>query len=239
VTKFGQFCLRFAAGVFAASLTACGSTAPQPDVTPTTASMMCPVSTKRDGVEHCTELFPGDRPVRLPADPSGEQRYGAVKRAGTAFHTRGGDVPIAAALRNQLGEAVTDAPARRAGYPNTVYLGTITNGEVTAVEPVAEIDENALLRAVFAGRAMEGTIGALTGPDDYSSTKTLPIRVEFGANPADGKLAGRIVNAAASVRNADDRCIAQLAGTKGDPLTGNYTADISPPKVPIDAWRLR
>lgn len=184
----------------------------------------CAASTKRDGVVHCTKLFSGAKPIRLPGDPSRTQRYGALKRGGGKFHTRAGDLPFSAAVARQLNMRVRGGgPA----YASTIYLATISNGTVVAVKSVISVDENALLRAVFAGRVMEGTIGTHTGSGDYTTDKTLPVRIEFAAAPAGGRLAGKITNATTAVRSAGGACLAPLNRTSANPLVGIYTANVA------------
>jgi hypothetical protein len=118
------------AGLLTASLAACGgSPAPQPKPSGSPATTgMCATSEKKGGVEHCTRLFPGNEPIRLPADPSATQKYGAVTRSGKAFYTRTGDLPLAPVMLDRLGE---DAKPGQAPYANAVYLATVTNGSVT------------------------------------------------------------------------------------------------------------
>jgi hypothetical protein len=205
---------------------------PRPDTSPTAADSICPSSTVRDTVAYCTALFDGDRALRLPADPSDGRRYGAVKRNGAAFHTAAGDLEIATGLRSRLGIESHDNHEEHTGYPNTVYLATVDDGTVTAVQPVAVVTEDLLLSTVFGGRALEGTIGVRTGPQTYSFTRTLPIRLELRAAASDGRLAGRIVNATAAVRGSTGGCLAALTATAGNPLVGNFTADVQIERAP-------
>jgi hypothetical protein len=107
------------AGVLAALvLTGCGTSqaAMTPDrnsATPKALAGICAASTQRNGIVHCTEPFPGSKPIRLPDDPSGTQRYGALERGGTKFYTRGGDVPLATAVTKvSAPDRVTTPPTR-------------------------------------------------------------------------------------------------------------------------------
>ncbi|MBP5872735.1 hypothetical protein QBB33_40920 [Streptomyces scabiei] len=197
--------------------------------TPKALPDICAASTQRNGIVHCTKPFPGTKPIRLPADPSGTQRYGALKRHGTKFHTRGGDLPLAAAVARQLTADVEDG---RTAYANTIYLATISKGTVTTIKPVADIDENAVLQAAFAGRAMEGTIGVRTRQGDYASDATLPVRIELAKSPVHGELTGRITNATKAVRSAKGSCLAPLNRTEANPLVGGFTARITLERYP-------
>ncbi|MFJ9707273.1 hypothetical protein [Streptomyces sp. NPDC101234] len=192
-------------------------------------SGICAASTQRNGVVHCTKLFPGTKPVRLPGDPSRTQRYGAVERGVPTFHTRGSDLPLTAAVTRRL-EA--EANGGRTDYANTIYLATVSKGKVTEIKPVANIEENAVLRAVFGGRAMEGTIGVRTRQGDYSFTAALPVRIEFAGSPERGQLTGRISNATSAVRSAKGSCFAPLNRTRANPLVGKFTAKIGIQRVP-------
>ena len=213
------------ASVLALLLVACSnSDTPRPDLT-----KMCAVSEMRDDIVHCTELFKGERPLRLPDDPSNMQRYGALKRGGLQFHTRAGDLPLAAPVVEQLDQ---DLSSGHTSYASTIYLATISKGAVTGLKPIADIDENAVLSATFAGWVMEGTIGTLIGPGTYSSDKVLPIRVEFAAKPVNGQLAGKIMNSTSGVRSADGSCFASLVNGATNPLVDGYTADIRMQRVP-------
>jgi hypothetical protein len=206
-------------------LVACSnSDTPRPDLT-----KICAVSEMRDGIVHCTELFKGESPLRLPDDPSSTQRYGALKRSGQQFHTRVGDLPLAATVVGQLNQGVSSG---HAPYASTIYLTTISNGAVTDLKPVADIDENAVLSATFAGRAMEGAIGTLVEPGTYSSDKVLPIRVEFAAKPVNGQLAGKIMNSTSRVRSAGGSCFASLINGATTPLVDGYTADVHLQRIP-------
>ncbi|GGR91615.1 hypothetical protein GCM10010269_33420 [Streptomyces humidus] len=219
-----------AAGALAALVLAgCGTSmaATDPDrnsASPNALSGICAASTQRNGIVHCTEPFAGKKPIRLPSDPSRTQRYGAVKGGGSKFHTRGGDLPLSAAVARQL-EA--DIENRRRAYANTIYLAVISQGAVTKIKPVADIEENAVLRAAFAGRAMEGAIGVRTRQGDYSLRETLPVRIEFAKSPVHGKLTGRITNATRAVRSAKGSCFAPLNRTRANPLAGVFTAKIA------------
>jgi len=219
-----------AVGLLTASLSACGSSpTPQPKPAADTKSTgMCATSDKKSGVEHCTRLFPGNEPIRLPADPSATQKYGAVTRNGQAFHTRTGDLPLAPTMHNKLN---TSQKSGQEEYANAIYLATITNGTVTDVKPVALIDENTIIGAFFAGRALEGTIAAQEKPGFYDDGKLLPTRIEFVKDPTDGKLKGRFVNAKAGVRGADGKCIPALPA-QGNPFTGGLTPDIEITRYP-------
>ncbi|WP_217178965.1 hypothetical protein [Streptomyces sp. AC495_CC817] len=221
--------LTTAVALAALVLTGCGTgqAAMTPDQNSATAkalSGICAASTQRIGIVHCTKLFPGKKPIRLPGDPSRTQRYGALKRGGTTFHTRGGDLPLSAAVARRL-EA--DIENGRRAYANTIYLATISQGAVTKIKPVAVIEENAVLRAAFAGRAMEGAIGVRTRQGDYSLRETLPVRIEFAKSPVHGKLTGRITNATRAVRSAKGSCFAPLNRTRANPLAGVFTAKIA------------
>ncbi|MGW2892827.1 hypothetical protein ACWDDN_47560 [Streptomyces griseoruber] len=231
-----------AAGALAALVLAgCGTSvaATGPDgnkASPKALSGICAASTQRNGIVHCTELFAGKNPIRLPSDPSRTQRYGAVKRDGSKFHTRGGDLPLSAAVTKQLEAAAADgrgmADKSRTAYANTIYLAVVSRGTVTRIEPVADIEENAVLRAAFAGRAMEGTIGVRTRQGDYASAATLPVRVEFAKSPVRGELTGKITNATRAVRSAKGPCFAPLNRTRANPLVAGFTADIAIQRVP-------
>jgi hypothetical protein len=217
-----------AAGLLMASLAACGSPAPQPKPTGSPESAgICATSEKKDGIEHCTQLFPGNEPVRLPADPSATQKYGAVTRSGKAFHTRTGDLPLAPAMRDKLNKGEKSGQAE---YANAIYLATIANGSVAEIKPVALIDENAIIGSVFAGHAMEGTITAQAQPGVYSG-KSLPVRIEFVKDASGGKLKGRFVNAKAGVRGADGTCIPALPA-QGYPFAASFTPDIQLQRFP-------
>jgi hypothetical protein len=222
------------AGALAALvLTGCGTsqaamTPDQNSAMPKALTGICAASTQRDGIVHCTKLFPGTKPIRLPGDPSGTQRYGALQRNGTKFHTRGGDLPLATAVTKKL---KADAEDGRTAYANTIYLATLSKGTVTKIKPVAGIDENAVLQAAFAGRAMEGTIGVRTRQGDYASDATLPVRIAFAKSPVRGKLTGKITNATRAVRSAKGSCFAPLNRTKANPLAGGYTAKIALERV--------
>ena len=214
-----------AASMLALLLVACSnSDTPRPDLT-----KMCAVSEVRDGIVHCTELFKGEKPLQLPDDPSNTQRYGALKRGGQQFYTRAGDLPLSETAIGQLGQNVS---SRNVPYARTIYLATISNGTVTDLKPVADIDENAVLSATFAGRAMEGTISTLVEPGTYSSDKMLPIRIEFAARPVNGQLAAKIMNSTSGVRSANGSCIASLAGKTTNPLVDIYTADVHIQRFP-------
>ncbi|MFE7766274.1 hypothetical protein [Streptomyces sp. NPDC057438] len=218
-----------AAGALAALvLTGCGTSqaAMAPDQNnPTSKALsgVCAASTQRNGIVHCTRLFPGKKPIRLPNDPSGTQRFGALKRGGTTFHTRGGDLPLAAAVAKLM---KADADDGRTAYTNTIYLATISQATVTKIRPVADIDENAVLQSAFADRAMEGTIGVRTRQGDYASQATLPVRIELAKSPVHGELTGKITNATRAVRGAKGSCLAPLNRTKANPLVGEFTAKI-------------
>jgi len=134
---------------------------------------------------HCTKVFAGKKPIRLPGDPSRIERYGAFNRGEATFHTRGGDLPLAVALARQL---KADAENGRTAYANTVYLATISKGTVTKIKPVADIDENAVLQASFAGRALEGTIGVRTRQGDYAFFEPLVVVADKGDAEWDAKL---------------------------------------------------
>lgn len=227
--SFRVGCLTTAAALAALVLTGCGTStaAMTPDRNSAASqalSGICAASTQRNGIVHCTKPFPGKKPIRLPGDPSRTQRYGALKRGGTMFHTRGGDLSLAAAVARQL-EA--DADKGRTAYANTIYLATISQGTVTKIKPVADIEENAVLRAAFAGRAMEGTIGVRTRQGDYTSRATLPVRIAFAESPVHGELTGKITNATRAVRSAKGSCLAPLNRTKANPLVGEFTAKIA------------
>ncbi|MDX2683175.1 hypothetical protein [Streptomyces soliscabiei] len=214
-----------AALVLAACGTSKAATDPANDnASPKALSGICAASTQRNGIVHCTQLFAGKNPIRPPRDPSRTQRYGALKRGGTTFHTRGGDLPLAAALARQL---KADAEKGRTAYANTIYLATISKGTVTKIKPVADIQENAVLRAAFAGRAMEGTIGVRTRQGDYASDATLPVRIEFTTSPVRGELTGKFTNATRAVRSANGSCFAPLNRTRANPLVGEFTAKIA------------
>lgn len=197
--------------------------------TPESTDKLCPSSETRNGLTHCTKLFEDAKPIRLPSNPSDKQRYGALKRSGQAFYTRAGDVPLADAAIKQLSKGVSSG---RAPYANTIYLATISNGAVTDLKPIADIAEDAVLDADFAGRVMEGTVGTLAGPDSFTSDKRLPIRVEFAEKATNGRLAGKIMNSTSGVRSADGVCLKPLAGLAANPLVGRYTADIQIQRFP-------
>ncbi|SPF04832.1 hypothetical protein [Streptomyces sp. MA5143a] len=196
---------------------------------PAGLSDVCAASTTRNGVPHCTRLFPGSDPIRLPGDPSRTQRYGALKRGTPTFHTRAGDLPLSASVVKRLKAALDKG---RTDDVSAVHLATIVKGTVTKLEPVVIVEKNALLRAVFAGRAMEGTIGTRTKRGDYTSKPTLPVRFEFAGSTADGRLTGRIVNASKAVRGAEGTCLPALDRTKSNPLVGPFTAKVSLDRVP-------
>ncbi|WEH12445.1 hypothetical protein [Streptomyces sp. VNUA24] len=223
------------AGALAALvLTGCGTSqaAMTPDrnsTTPRALAGICAAATERNGIVHCTKLFPGTKPIRLPGDPSGTQRYGAIKRDGSKFSTRGGDLPLAAAVTKQL---KADAEDGRTAYANTIYLATLSQGTVTKIKPVADIDENAILQAAFAGRAMEGTIGVRTRQGDYASDATLPVRIELAESALHGELPGKITNATRAVRSAKGSCLAPLNRTEANPLVGGFTAKITLERYP-------
>jgi hypothetical protein len=213
------------ASMLALLLIACSNNGtPAPDLT-----KICKVSQMKNGIVHCTELFKGEKPIQLPDDPSTTQRYGAMMRGGKQFYTRAGNLPITDAAVKQLGQ---DASSGHAPSANTIYLATISNGTVTDLKPVADVDENAVLSATFAGRAMEGTISTLVEPGTYSFDKMLPIRVEFAARPVNGQLAAKIMNATHGVRSANGSCIASLAGKTTNPLVDIYTADVHLQRFP-------
>jgi hypothetical protein len=183
----------------------------------------------RRGVVHCTSLFPGTTPIRLPRDPSRTQRYGALKRGAQAFYTRAGNLRLTAAVAARLDR---NGPGGYAAYANTIYLATISRGAVTKLKPVVTVEENAVLRAAYAGRAMEGTISARTGPGTYAFDATLPIRIEIAASPVRGRLAGKITNATKRVRGANGSCLAPLNGSAKNPLVEGYTAKIQIQRFP-------
>jgi hypothetical protein len=150
-----------------------------------------------------------------------------VTRNGKAFHTRTGDLPLAPTMRQKLNKSLK---AGQMEYANAIYLATVTNGTVTDVKPVALIDENIIISAFFAGRAMEGTITAQGKPGVYDG-KPLPTRIEFVKDPTDGKLKGRFVNAKTGVRGADGKCIPAMPN-QGNPFTGGLTPDIEIMRYP-------
>ncbi|MCZ0997498.1 hypothetical protein O1M63_04135 [Streptomyces mirabilis] len=192
-------------------------------------SGICAAATQRSGIVHCTKLFPGNKPIRLPSDPSRTQRYGALKRGSSTFHTRSGDLPLAAAVAKQL-EA--EADNSRITYANTIYLATISKRAVTKIKPVADIAENAVLRAVFGGQAMEGAIAVRTRQGGYGSEATVPVRIEFTDSPVRGRLTGKIANATGAVRSARGSCFPALNRTKANPLVGKFTAKVAIERVP-------
>jgi hypothetical protein len=211
------------AGEGATHLDATGAAAPA------RLSGVCAASTTRNGVLHCTKLFRGSKPIRLPGDPSRTQRYGALKRGTPTFHTRAGDLPLSASVVKRLKAAFENG---RTNDASAVHLATIVKGTVTKLEPVVIVEKNAVLRTVFAGRAMEGRIGARTSRGDYASRTTLPVRFEFAGSTADGRLTGRIVNASKAVRGAKGTCLPALDRTKANPLVGGFTAKVSLDRVP-------
>jgi hypothetical protein len=204
-----------------ASITPAGNS-----TSPKALSGICAAFTQRNNIVHCTELFPGKKSIRLPSDPSRTQRYGALKRGSPTFHTRVGDLPLADSLAREFRGDVKNA------YANTVYLATISKNTVTKIKPVVNIEENAVLRANFAGRAMEGTISVRTRKGDYSSEATLPVRIEFASSPVRGKLTGKITNATRAVRGAKGSCLAALNRTKANPLVEGFTSKIAIVRVP-------
>jgi hypothetical protein len=214
------------ASVLVLSMTAWGSNTPSASES---GEKLCPKPGKRNGLTHCTKLFKGGKPIRLPGDPSDTQRYGAVKRSGDAFYTRAGDVRLSDAVVKQLSK---DAGSGHAAYANTIYLATISNGAVTKLKPIADISEDAVLDALFAGRVMEGTIDTLAGPDTYTSGKRLPIRIEFARKSTNGRLAGKITNSTGKVRRSDGACLKPLAGRASNPLVGPYTANVEIQRFP-------
>lgn len=111
------------ASVLALLLIACSNNGtPAPDLT-----KICKVSQMKNGIVHCTELFKGEKPIQLPDDPSTTQRYGAMMRGGKQFYTRAGNLPITDAAVKQLGQ---DVSSGHAPYANTIYLATISNGDL-------------------------------------------------------------------------------------------------------------
>ncbi|MDG5808594.1 hypothetical protein P9869_39320 [Streptomyces ossamyceticus] len=219
-----------AAGALAALVLAgCGTSqaaivSHENSASPKALSEICAASTQRNGIVHCTKLFAGKKPIRLPGDPSRIQRYGAFNRGEATFHTRGGDLPLAVAVAKQL---KADAENGRTAYANTIYLATISKGTVTKIKPVADIDENAVLQAAFAGRVMEGTIGVRTRQGDYASRATLPVRIELAKSAVRGELIGKFTNATRAVRSANGSCFAPLNRTQANPLVGEFTAKIA------------
>ncbi|MFD8396573.1 hypothetical protein ACFV2N_47280 [Streptomyces sp. NPDC059680] len=192
-------------------------------------SKACAASTKQNGLVYCTKLFSGNKPIRLPSDVSSTQRYGALNRGGPnvpKFHTRAGDLPLAAEVTEQLQK---ELPGH--SYANTVYLATISQGQVIKIKPAMVIDEQAVLRSIFAGRVMEGTI-APRNEDRYSLEPTLPLRIEFASSPTSGRLTGIISNATKPVRSSTGACFAALNSGATNPLVGSFTANVSLQRVP-------
>lgn len=196
-----------------------GSAAQLPDV--------CPGAQVIGDTVRCTALFRGASPLRLPADPSDTQRYGAFRRrGGEVLVTRSGVLKLEAGLAAQVAEGATSGGA----YARTVYLATVSGGVVTALKPAVTITESAIMRHVFAGRALEGRIGvAARRKGTFTDARTLPIRVELAERATDGILPGRIVNARRPVRAADDRCLAPLSRSGArNPLAGRtFTSAIA------------
>lgn len=221
------------ASAFTVLLAACGAGRASPHDTrrsaaPASLSQACAAATERNGIVHCTELFSGATPIRLPSDASSTQRYGALKRGGERFYTLAGDMRLSATVTKQLRKG---ADSGSTAYANTIYLATIEDGTVTKIEAVMTIEENAVLRAAFAGRAMEGVIAARVGRDNYADP-ALPLRIEISGSPAHGKLTAKIVNATTAVRGSGGSCLAALNRDARNPLVKPYTADISIQRVP-------
>jgi hypothetical protein len=190
---------------------------------------VCPGATTQDGVIVCPRLFAGPHPLRLPADPSSTQRYGAFVRGGDRFYTRSGKLPLSPALADQL-----RGSRSRPDYARQVFLATISDGQVTAIAEKVRVAENAVLDAVFGGRVMEGTIGTADGRNGFNvSGKTLPVRIELVARAAHGALSGRIVNARHAVRSSGGRCLPALsANRRRDPLRDGFSARIALARQP-------
>lgn len=197
---------------------------------------VCPGGTKGDdGLVTCPGLFDGDEPVRLPADPSDSERFGAVVRGGTGLWTRDGVLPLSDAAREKIvGENVggQDVIADGMPYASQVYGALVRDGEVVDVRPVVRVDEDAIVDRLFAGTVLEGGITRFAD-GAWDGMTMLPVRIEVGERAGDGSLSATIVNSSSGVASSTGTCLPALtADPATNPLRDGYTADVGLERYP-------
>lgn len=222
-------------------LAGCGS-AVDPDVRPTPSSSStvpttspsstdtellsaCP-SVTAGPVPTCTNLFTDGEALRLPASSVGGRQFGAFVRGGSGFVTADG-------LTHPVSDDVAATIGTSTDYATTVYAATLSGDTVTALAPALRVDPDAIMRAVFAGRVMVGTISAadqpVTAPPSYGEP-SLPVVISWSATSAAGVLSGTIANATRGA-SVGGTCSA-LNSTRGNPLVGSFTAQVGIQRVP-------
>lgn len=153
----------------------------------------------------CDELYPEAPFVHLPAPPPGKvyagmDAEGFVTADGTSYPVDDLEVQEAEQRRHSL-----------ALYELTVDAGVVTDYRVAVTFPESFFVEPWL------GVAAEGNISRLIGEDEFEFDATLPVRVEFHAEPAEDPLApseydvlASIANLEQAVRASDGSCMPAL-----------------------------
>lgn len=230
------------AALAAGTLTACRSDSTDRDraTVPSLdgeASEVCPGGTRADdGLVTCDDLFADGAPVRLPADPGDDARFGAIVRGGGALWTREGVVPLSEAATAQVTAENADSGsaviADGMPYASQVYGARIEDGTVVELRPVVRVAEDAIVARTFAGAVLEGTISGFRD-GGYDASIELPVRIEVADRAADGSLDATIVNADEPVRSSTGTCLPALsADAATNPLRAPFSAAIGLERYP-------
>lgn len=204
---------------------------PGTDLTAACATVT-PASATSAGLPVCTAPYSDGAALRLPAAPSADQGFGAFTRAGKGFVTADGTThEVADGVLDEVARSTEEAGGTEyAAYGSTAYLATLEGGQVTAVVPALRIDRDALVKAVFAGTTMVGTISPADTPVDttsptYSGDASLPVVITWSDQASDGQLAGTVANAAQGASVAGT-CAPALSSRPENPLLGGFTASV-------------
>jgi hypothetical protein len=157
----------------------------------------------------CDELYDQAPYVHLPKDESDRAFAGIAQNR---FVTASGKT---------YGVSGLDTEAKR--HATALYELKLDGDTVTEHRPVLELGESVFV-APFLGRVAEGTISRRTGATQYAFDASLPVRVEFAAEPAAASLSGgpesslTIANLDHAVTASDGSCLPALT-SYGDEAT--------------------
>ena len=137
----------------------------------------------------CDELYDEAPYVHLPKDESDHVYAGAV---GSKFVTGGG--------KSYSGLDVNEEMDRHA---SVLYELLLDGKNVDDYRPVLKFNESHFV-APFLGLVAEGTITRSDGPDHWATEASLPVRVEFHAEPAEEPTEGTEAQSVATIANLDE-----------------------------------
>jgi len=201
----------------AVSTAAGAAQGPDPRATALDFSHLCPAMSSTQGLPLCTRFYGGKPWIHLPPDPDATHVLGGIDMNGRFRAADGSTYPIKESVNPFFSWADADSH-----WNNTVYLATLTNGTVTAMERKALITEPAFLNKVLAGKVWEGRVTTWRN-GLWDRDHTLRVRLEFADATAQRWMPARITNTYVRRVASNGTCLPAIARARHTPIFDGRT----------------